>query len=124
EGEIVVGGDHLMVEYLGDPEATRALRFGSWQRTGDMGRIDADGFVYLTGRKRELIVSGGSNVSPREVENVLHTHPAILEAIVIGRPDERWGETVHAVVVRRPGCQPDAQSLLGWCREKLPSYKR
>lgn len=124
EGEIVVAGDHLMVEYLGDPAATRALRFGLWQRTGDMGRVDADGYVYLTGRKRELIVSGGSNVSPREVENVLHTHPGILEAIVVGRPDDRWGETVHAVVVPRPGSRLDAEGLLGWCREKLPSYKR
>lgn len=124
EGEIVVAGDHLMVEYLGDPAATRALRFGPWQRTGDMGRVDADGFVYLTGRKRELIVSGGSNVSPREIENVLHMHPDILEAIVVGRPDERWGETVHAVVVPRSGSRLDAEGLLGWCREKLPSYKR
>lgn len=124
EGEIVVAGDHLMVEYLGDPVATGALRFGPWQRTGDMGRVDVDGFVYLTGRRRELIVSGGSNVSPREVENVLHAHPDILEAIVLGRPDARWGETVHAVVVARLGSKLDAEGLLVWCREKLPSYKR
>jgi len=124
EGEVVVAGDHVMVGYLDDPEATQALRIGAWQRTGDIGHIDAEGFVYLTDRKRDIILSGGSNIFPRHIEEVLYTHPAILEAVAVGVPDETWGETVHAVVVVRPGALADGDALLAWCRDKLPSAKR
>jgi len=124
EGEVVVAGDHLMVGYLGQPEQTAALRFGAWQRTGDIGRIDRDGFVYLTDRKNDLIITGGSNVYPRDVEEVLFAHPAVREAVAVGVPDPRWGETVHAVVVLRAGAQGDAEGVLAWCRDRLASYKR
>ncbi len=124
EGEVVVAGDHLMEGYLGQPEETRALRFGKWQRTGDIGRIDADGFVYLTDRKKDLIISGGSNVYPREVEEVLHRHPAVAEAVAIGIPDPKWGEAVHAIVVLRDGHRLTPEALLSWMRGRLADYKR
>ena len=124
EGEVVVAGDHLMVGYLDDPQATAALRIGPWQRTGDIGHMDAQGFLYLTDRKRDIILSGGSNIFPRHIEEVLYSHPAVLEAIAVGVPDETWGETVHAVVVVREGAPADGDALLAWCREKLPSAKR
>jgi len=124
EGEIVTAGDHLMVGYLKNPEATAAERVGEWQRSGDVGRIDADGFVYLTDRKKDLIISGGNNIYPRVLEEVLHTHPAVHECIVVGVPDARWGELVHAVVIRRKGAELEADAFLAWCRDRLPGDKR
>jgi acyl-CoA synthetase (AMP-forming)/AMP-acid ligase II len=121
---VVVAGDHLMVGYLGQPEQTAALRFGPWQRTGDIGRIDRDGFVYLTDRKNDLIITGGSNVYPRDVEEALYAHPAVREAVAIGIPDERWGETVRALVVLRSGCTVSSDELMQWCKQHLASYKR
>ena len=124
EGEVVVAGDHVMIGYLDDPQATAALRIGAWQRTGDIGRIDDEGFVYLTDRKRDIILSGGSNIFPRHVEEVLYAHPSVLEAVAVGVPHDTWGETVHAVVVMREGALRDGEALLAWCRDKLPSAKR
>jgi acyl-CoA synthetase (AMP-forming)/AMP-acid ligase II len=123
-GEVVVAGDHLMVGYLDQPEETAGLRFGEWQRTGDIGHLDADGYLYLTDRKRDVIRSGASNVFPRHVEEILYAHPAILEAAAVGVPDETWGESVHVVVVLRENATLDAEVLLAWCRERLPSNKR
>ena len=123
-GEVVVAGDHLMVGYLDQPEETASLRFGEWQRTGDIGHLDADGYLYLTDRKRDVIRSGASNVFPRHVEEILYAHPAILEAAAVGVPDETWGESVHVVVVLRENATLDAEVLLAWCRERLPSNKR
>src|SRR3546814_115642 len=124
EGEVVVAGDHLMVGYLDKPKETADIRFHEWQRTGDIGRIDKDGFVYLTDRKRDIIISGGSNIFPREIEEVLYAHPAILEAVVIGIPDIVWGEIVHGVAVLRKGKHAEPAALLAWSRERLQSYKR
>jgi len=124
EGEIVTAGDHLMVGYLDNPEATAADRQGIWQRTGDIGRLDADGFLYITDRKKELIITGGSNVYPREIEETLHAHPDVQEAIVIGIPSDKWGEQVHALVVTRPQSAFDDAAFLEWCRERLGTDKR
>ncbi|MDB5812537.1 MAG: AMP-dependent synthetase [Betaproteobacteria bacterium] len=124
EGEIVVTGDHVMVGYLDQPEATAELRIGEWQRTGDIGRIDEEGFLYLTDRKRDIILSGGSNIFPRQIEEVLYAHPAVLEVVAVGIPDNTWGETIHAVVVPRDGATADSAALLDWCRDRLPSNKR
>jgi acyl-CoA synthetase (AMP-forming)/AMP-acid ligase II len=124
DGEVVTAGDHLMVGYLDNPEATQAERHGIWQRTGDIGRMDADGFVYLTDRKKDLIITGGSNVYPREIEEVLYTHPGVLEALAIGVPDEKWGERVHALLVPRPGHAIDEEAFLAWCRDRLGTDKR
>ncbi len=123
-GEVVVAGDHLMVGYLNRAEDTAALRIGGWQRTGDIGHLDDEGFLYLTDRKRDIILSGGSNIFPRHVEEVLYAHPSVLEVVAVGVPDPTWGETVHAVIVLREGQHADRETLLAWCREKLPSGKR
>lgn len=124
EGEIVTSGDHQMVGYLDNPEATAADRHGSWQRSGDIGRIDEDGFVYITDRKKELIITGGSNVYPREIEETLHRHPLVHEAVVVGIPSEKWGEQVHALVVPKPGAAFDDDAFLAWCRDQLSTDKR
>lgn len=124
EGEIVVCGDHLMVGYLNEPELTAALRFGKWQRTGDVGRMDPEGYLYLTDRKRDLIISGGSNIYPREIEEVLYAHTSILEAVAIGLPNDKWGETVCVVAVLRAGARLGEDELIEWCRQRLADYKR
>ena len=92
-----------MQGYWNKPEATADALKDGWLYTGDIGTRDEEHFIYIVGRKKEMIISGGSNIYPREVEDALHRHPAVLEAAVIGVPDEKWGETVHAVVTRRPG---------------------
>ena len=124
EGEIVTAGDHLMVGYLDNEEATEELREGQWQRTGDIGKLDEDGFLYLTDRKKDVIITGGNNVYPREIEEVLYRHPDLLEAVAVGVPNEQWGETVHVVAAPRRGRRLDGAALVEWCRERLPSDKR
>ncbi len=124
DGEIVTSGPHLMEGYLDDEEATAEIREGPWQRTGDIGRLDGEGFLYITDRKKDMIITGGNNVYPRQVEEVLYAHPDVQELSVIGRPDPLWGETVHAVVVPRPGAAFDPDAFLAWARERLPTDRR
>jgi acyl-CoA synthetase (AMP-forming)/AMP-acid ligase II len=122
-GEIVVRGPQLMRGYWNLPEATwSALRDG-WLHTGDVGYVDDAGYVYLCDRLHDMIVSGGENVYPREVEDVLFDMPEIADAAVIGVPDERWGETVKAVVVARPGHELTSDAVISWCRGHLGGYK-
>lgn len=122
-GEIVARGKNIMQGYWRAPEATeRALR-GGWFHTGDMGLKDADGYVYIVDRKHDMIVSGGENVYPREVEEVLYFHAAVLEAAVIGVPSERWGETVKGIVVVRAEATASESELIAFCRERLAHYK-
>ena len=123
-GEIVTAGPHLMVGYLNNEEATREIREGRWQRTGDVGEIDDQGFVYITDRKKDMIVTGGNNVYPRQIEEVLYQNSEIEEACVVGLPDSLWGETVHLVAVRRPGSELTEESLVEWARERLPTDRR
>jgi acyl-CoA synthetase (AMP-forming)/AMP-acid ligase II len=123
-GEILVRGPQLMRAYWNLPDATReALRDG-WMHTGDAGRLDANGYLYVQDRVKDMIVSGGENVYPREIEDVLYQHPAVAEAAVIGVPDEAWGEVVKAFVVRRPGVAASAEDLVEFCRSRLAGYKR
>jgi long-chain acyl-CoA synthetase len=128
-GEVVVRGPNVMAGYWRDPEATARALSGGWYRTGDLGRLDGDGYLFLVDRLDDMIVSGGENVYSAEVEDVLNRHPAVLEAAVFGVPDERWGEAVHAVVVVRPGADADtdAGALAGaldrLCRESIAGYK-
>jgi long-chain acyl-CoA synthetase len=96
---------------------------GGWFHTGDLGYVDDDGFVFIVDRKKELILRGGYNVYPREVEEVLHAHPAVAIAAVIGIPDDRLGEEVKAFVVARLGTEVSAQDLIDHCRERLAAYK-
>ena len=124
QGELVIRGACVMQGYWNDPDGTaEALRDG-WIYTGDLGVMDQDGYVFITDRRKEVIISGGINVYPREVEEVLYGHPAILEAAVIGVPDERWGETVKAVVVLRAGQSATPEELIAYCKERLASYKK
>jgi long-chain acyl-CoA synthetase len=122
-GEILIRGHNVMKGYLGRPEATaEALRSG-WLHSGDLGYVDEDGFYFIVDRAKDLVIRGGYNVYPREIEEVLYTHPAILEAAVIGKPDERLGEEVVAVVALRPGHDVSAEDIIAYTRERLAAYK-
>jgi long-chain acyl-CoA synthetase len=122
-GEIVARGPNIMKGYLNQPDATAAAMQDGWLRTGDIGRIDEDGYVYLLDRLKDVVISGGENVYSSEVEGVLHRHPAVAEAAVIGVPDERLGETVMAVIVPATGERPTEDQLARHCREWLGGFK-
>src|SRR5207249_7589367 len=120
-GEIIARGPNIMQGYYNMPEETQAALRNGWLHTGDMGRFDEDGYLYIVERKKDLIIRGGFNIYPRDVEEVLATHPAVIEAAVIGIPSERMGEEVKAYVVTR--APVDAETLLAYCREWLANYK-
>ena len=121
-GEIQVRGAAALPGYWNDPEATaRALTADGFYRTGDVGTIDADGYLTIVDRLKDVVITGGENVFPAEVEAVLARYPAVADVAVIGIPDDRWGETVHAVVVAGPGF--DTAGLVGWARERLAGFK-
>jgi long-chain acyl-CoA synthetase len=122
-GEIVTRGLHVMKGYLNHPEATAQVFTGDWLHTGDLGYFDEDGFLFIAGRQKELIIRGGYNVYPREIEDVLAAHPAVAEAAVVGIPDERLGEEVMAVITVRPGATVGEADLRSYCRERLAAYK-
>lgn len=123
-GEIWTRSDQQMSGYLDAPEATqRTITPDGWLRTGDAGYSDADGYIYLTDRLSDVIVTGGENVYPVEIENVLLSHPSVSDAAVIGIPDERWGETVAAVVVATAPDSVDADALIAWCRDRIAHFK-
>ncbi|GAB3760611.1 long-chain acyl-CoA synthetase [Nocardioides ginsengisegetis] len=122
-GEVAIDGPVVMREYWNRPDATADVRAGSWFLTGDLGRMDADGDLWIVGRTKDLIIRGGYNVYPREVEEVLYSHPDVLEAAVIGVPDERLGEEIAAVVVTQPGRHVDLAALRAWLEERLSTYK-
>lgn len=124
DGEVLSRGPAVMLEYFRNAEATAEAFDGDWFRTGDFGRLDEEGFLYIVGRKKEMIISGGLNVYPAEVERALYTHPAVQEAAVVGRPDQEWGEVVAAFVQLRPGGRATAEELIEHCRERLASYKK
>jgi acyl-CoA synthetase (AMP-forming)/AMP-acid ligase II len=122
-GEIWARGPNIMKGYLNLPEETEKALAGGWLHTGDIGRIDADGFVYILDRLKDVVVTGGENVYATEVESALCTHSAVREAAVIGVPDDRLVEAVFAVVVAAPGAQPTADELIGHCRGRIGGYK-
>ncbi|MFB7088491.1 long-chain fatty acid--CoA ligase [Streptomyces sp. NPDC056296] len=123
-GEILVHGPNVMTGYWGLPADTEAaLTDDHWLRTGDIARVDADGFAYIVDRVKDMFVSGGENVYPAEVEDVLLTHPAVSECAVIGVPDRTWGEVGRAVVVLKPGAVADEPDILGHLRGRLAKYK-
>lgn len=123
-GEIVIRGPTLMKGYWNNPRATReAFLEGGWLRTGDAAYMDADGFVYVHDRVKDMIVTGAENVYPAEVENALFGHPAIVDVAVIGVPDPRWGEAVKAIAVLRPGSQASAEDIVAYARERIAGYK-
>ncbi|MFN3527106.1 MAG: AMP-binding enzyme, partial [Paracoccus sp. (in: a-proteobacteria)] len=122
-GEIAVIGPAVFAGYHDNPDANAKSFRNGWFLTGDLGHLDAQGFLYLTGRSSDMYISGGSNIYPREVEEKLLGHPALAEVIVLGAPDPVWGEVGLAVCVPRPGTMPEAQALIGWLEGKTPRYK-
>ena len=123
-GEVMFRGPSVIPGYWNDPDATAAaIDADGWLATGDMGRVDDEGDLFLVDRKKELIIRGGYNVYPREVEEALYSHPGVLEAAVVGVPDETLGEEIAALVVRRPGSTLAVPELLEWCRERVAAYK-
>jgi long-chain acyl-CoA synthetase len=122
-GEIVVRGHNVMKGYYNQPEATAEAFKGGWFHTGDMGYVDEEGFFFIVDRKKELIIRGGFNVYPREVEEVIYSHPAVAEAAVVGVPEERMGEEVMAVVALKPGQQASADDIIAYTKERVAAYK-
>jgi long-chain acyl-CoA synthetase len=122
-GEVLVKSEATMVGYWQDPEATAATLQEGWLRTGDLARRDEDGYYWFVGRKKEIIIRGGSNISPVEVEGALYEHPAVKEAAVVGVPSPTWGEVVHAYVALQDGTAPSAAELQQFLQERLAAYK-
>jgi long-chain acyl-CoA synthetase len=122
-GEIVYKVPSVMKEYYKDPELTAQIVRNGWLYSGDLGYVDRDGYVYIVDRKKDIIIRGGENISSMEVEEVLHTHPAVLESSVIGAPDKILGETVMAVVVKKPGHDVSEEELIQFCGKHLEHFK-
>ncbi len=123
-GEIAVKGDHVMTGYWKDPEATAERLRDGWLYTGDMAFMDEDGYVFIVDRKHDMIISGGFNIYPREVEEVIYRHPAVSQCAVIGVPDDRWGESVKAIVVLKEGAAATAEDIIEHAKRHIASYKK
>jgi len=123
-GELLIRGEPLFSGYWRDPEATAAaFAEGGWYRTGDIGTLTADGYLYILDRAKDMIISGGENIYPAEVEAVLARHPAVADVAVLGRPDPTWGEAVHAVIIPASGQTVPAGEIIAWCRDRLAHFK-
>jgi long-chain acyl-CoA synthetase len=123
-GELLIRGEPLFSGYWRDPEATAAaFAEGGWYRTGDIGKLTADGYLYILDRAKDMIISGGENIYPAEVEAVLARHPAVADVAVLGRPDPTWGEAVHAVIIPAAGQAVPAGEIIAWCRDRLAHFK-
>jgi fatty-acyl-CoA synthase len=122
-GEIVARGNNVMEGYFKQPEETANAMRGGWFHTGDLAVVHADGYIEIVDRAKDVINSGGENISSVEVEAMLYEHPAVLEAAVIGVPDETWGEVPKALVVLKPGQHLEAHELIGFCRDRMAHFK-
>jgi len=123
-GEIVVKGENVMKGYWNQPELTKEVLKDGWLHTGDMGRMDALGYLYIVDRKKEMIISGGENIYAKEVEDVLFSHPSVAQAVVIGVPDDKWGEAVKGLVIKKNGAEVSEDELIDFCKNRLSSYKK
>jgi fatty-acyl-CoA synthase len=123
KGEVVTRANVVMSGYWKQPDATASVMAGGWFHTGDVATIDQEGFIEVVDRKKDLIISGGENISSIEVEGVLYQHPGVLDAAIVAAPDERWGEIPKAVVVCKPGIVLEESELIKFCRERLAHYK-
>ena len=122
-GEIVVRGNLVMKGYYKNPEQTKEVSAFGWHHTGDIGYKDEEGYVYIVDRKKDMIISGGFNIYPSEVEQAIMAHPAVQECAVIGVPDDKWGEAVKAVIEVKPGMQVAESELIAFCKERIGSVK-
>jgi len=122
-GEICVRGEHIMKGYWKNTKLTAEVLKGGWYHTGDMGYMDREGYIFMTDRKADMIISGGENVYPKEVEDVIYGHPAVKECSVVSSPSEAWGEIVHAVVVLKSGVEVTEQEIIDHCKKTLAGYK-
>jgi fatty-acyl-CoA synthase len=122
-GEIVARGNSVMAGYRGHAEATDQVMIDGWFHTGDVGTIDADGYLRIVDRKKDIIVTGGENVSSIEIEKVIYEHPSVAECAVIAAPDAHWGEVPMAIVVRKRGMDVDEAALIAHCKGKLAGFK-
>jgi long-chain acyl-CoA synthetase len=122
-GEIAIRGHNIMKGYYNRPEATAEVLRDGWFRTGDLARRDEDGFYYIVDRAKDMIIRGGFNVYPREIEEVLMTHPAVSLAAVVGVPHESHGEEIKAFVILEPGQSITPEELIDWCKEQMANYK-
>ncbi|MCT4656173.1 MAG: long-chain fatty acid--CoA ligase [Cohaesibacter sp.] len=124
QGELQIRGPNITPGYYNNEQATKAtFTKDGWLKTGDVAMRDEDGYYFIVDRIKDMFISGGENVYPAEVEKILNTHPAILEAIVVGVPDDKWGEVGEAKLIERPGMRVETSELGGWCRDKLAAYK-
>jgi len=123
-GEAIYRGPNSMLEYYRAPEATAEAYKGGWFHSGDLVRMDEEGFVYVAGRKKDMIISGGENIYPKEIEEILYQDSRIMDAAVLGLPDPKWGENVTAVVVLKPGMTMTAEDVVEVCTKHLASYKK
>jgi long-chain acyl-CoA synthetase len=123
-GEVLIRGPQIMAGYWNKPEETATALRNGWLHTGDIGRMDQDGYLYIVDRKKDMIISGGFNVYPREIDEVLYQHPAVMEACAIGISDSYRGESIKAFVVLKPGALASEQEILAFCKERLAVYKR
>lgn len=122
-GELLLRGPSIFVGYWQKPEATRSALRDGWFFSGDLARMDDDGYFFIVDRKKDMVITGGENVYPAEVEQVLYRHNAIAEVAVIGSPDEKWGESVTAVVVLKDGANVSETALIDWIRGRLAHFK-
>jgi fatty-acyl-CoA synthase len=122
-GEIVMRGNNVMLGYYQDPEATAQAFRGGWFHSGDLAVMHPDGYVEIKDRKKDIVISGGENISSIEVEKVIYEHPAVAEAAVIAVPDEQWGEVPQAHVDLKPGCRASAEEIIEFCRQRLAHFK-
>jgi long-chain acyl-CoA synthetase len=122
-GEIAIRGHNVMKGYYNRPDATAEVMRDGWFRSGDLARRDEDGYYYIVDRAKDMIIRGGFNVYPREVEEVLLTHEAVSLVAVVGVPHEALGEEVKAYVIRQPGARVTEEELLAWCKAEMASYK-
>ena len=122
-GEVVMRGNNVMLGYYRDPEATEAAFRGGWFHSGDLAVMHPDGYIEIRDRAKDIIISGGENISSVEVERVLYEHPAVLEAAIVARHDDKWGEVPHAYVLLKEDATVTAEELIEFCRSRLAHFK-
>ncbi|MFW5770886.1 MAG: AMP-binding enzyme, partial [Spirochaetota bacterium] len=122
-GEVIIKGPQVMVGYYNMPEETEKTLKNGWLYTGDIGKLDENGYFYIVDRKKDMIIAGGYNIYPRDIDEVLFEHPQIVEACAVGIPDEYRGETVKAFVVRKSGASLTEEDIINYCKDKLAKYK-